>query len=1025
MPEVPKSREARLGIVMYGGVSLAIYINGVGQELFRAVKGTGIYKLLKTCLDTDIVVDIVSGTSAGGINGLFLAYALLNGKDFNCIKNLWREHGDFSRLLQDVNLDPENCKSLLNSDEYYRAHMKGAFEDLDAHPFDATGCAPSHVKEMDVFITGTSFYPDTYTTFDDAGRPIDMLEYRKIFRLKHRTGRAYAGPFTATGGQCEVLHQALAKLARVTSSFPAAFQPVRVLVAKDWVGKNPRQELPFIYAREPEVDKLLCEWGALTESAYFLDGGVLANKPFTPTIDAIFSRAANRPVDRILFYVEPDPESAGDGQFCEPTFLSSIISGTVGIGTYQSTTDDAKLVEEHNTEVIRHNAVCDEIRGKLGKPETLGTGVTIPASLAEPQRSLYLNARTIQLASRALRGALRDSETGAEPHLTSAADRERVKQLFASLKDRQPGDLDPNQMFARFDIYFRLRRLEHTVKRIYTLLFETTPPPDDPNRQLLRGLNRHIELLEIVRFWIEYAVDRAPVIWKNNVPRPWDYVWRQMMVFLETALRYNPAEDAPWLPPLDGPMETYLSTPSLDAFHKALGLRVKGALDDFKGGIPVRPPQEQFRGLLQWTDEAEAAFWQRCQNSSPLFVKFRDEYTQFVNLDAVLFPPDFLTNLHDFNEVRLMRIGPSPSLDGSGGGLGFWAVRGADDKLAGRSLAHFSGFLKRSWRSNDILWGRLDGLRHILIPLLSADRVAQLRADEPLKQKIRDNLAAAGGLEALLAEVFPNSPQASQKQLFDFFNLLLAAGGAAIDPDTLCKNLNLLIEMGQLQVLYEELGDVMRDAAKQQAQWNHYERPPKPGKKPTPGANFLSPIGYTDPSLIGLHAESEITNLMTAWKAGASTAPDPKRTPIGQYFEGSYDIASEGLKGGLPPLIAASYATQSALVANNCILGSIPKPMRDNITGNAIYSWGVRRPLRFSYALIGMWIRAPKTLAITSTFAVAAALVALLIDYFWRGDLFAWSHFSVLTVVVLLGVPLALLFLAYKVLWGLMKKTDY
>ena len=40
MPESrEKSREVRLGIVMYGGVSLAIYINGVAQEFYRAVRG--------------------------------------------------------------------------------------------------------------------------------------------------------------------------------------------------------------------------------------------------------------------------------------------------------------------------------------------------------------------------------------------------------------------------------------------------------------------------------------------------------------------------------------------------------------------------------------------------------------------------------------------------------------------------------------------------------------------------------------------------------------------------------------------------------------------------------------------------------------------------------------------------------------------------------------------------------------------------------------------------------------------------
>jgi hypothetical protein len=59
-------REFRLGLVVYGGVSLAVYMNGVCREFYNAVRGRGVYKLIKALTDSDIVVDIISGTSAGG-----------------------------------------------------------------------------------------------------------------------------------------------------------------------------------------------------------------------------------------------------------------------------------------------------------------------------------------------------------------------------------------------------------------------------------------------------------------------------------------------------------------------------------------------------------------------------------------------------------------------------------------------------------------------------------------------------------------------------------------------------------------------------------------------------------------------------------------------------------------------------------------------------------------------------------------------------------------------------------------------
>src|SRR5690242_5067669 len=108
-PNVDYTQEIRFAVVMYGGVSLAIYINGVAQELLRMVRATApdvkdgrpltddeltgserVYRdvshLVAKRFDptrerderppTRFVIDAIAGTSAGGINGVFLAKAL-------------------------------------------------------------------------------------------------------------------------------------------------------------------------------------------------------------------------------------------------------------------------------------------------------------------------------------------------------------------------------------------------------------------------------------------------------------------------------------------------------------------------------------------------------------------------------------------------------------------------------------------------------------------------------------------------------------------------------------------------------------------------------------------------------------------------------------------------------------------------------------------------------------------------------------------------------------------------------------
>ena len=59
--------EIRLALVLYGGVSLAIYENGVVRCFHDLVRKQGVFSLLLELLDADATVDVVAGTSAGGI----------------------------------------------------------------------------------------------------------------------------------------------------------------------------------------------------------------------------------------------------------------------------------------------------------------------------------------------------------------------------------------------------------------------------------------------------------------------------------------------------------------------------------------------------------------------------------------------------------------------------------------------------------------------------------------------------------------------------------------------------------------------------------------------------------------------------------------------------------------------------------------------------------------------------------------------------------------------------------------------
>ncbi|MDB5685814.1 MAG: patatin, partial [Rhizorhabdus sp.] len=93
-----REKELRLALVCYGGISLAVYMHGITKELWRLARASrafhageaaagpatseAIYRdLLKriereTGLKLRVLIDIVAGASAGGINGLFLGHAI-------------------------------------------------------------------------------------------------------------------------------------------------------------------------------------------------------------------------------------------------------------------------------------------------------------------------------------------------------------------------------------------------------------------------------------------------------------------------------------------------------------------------------------------------------------------------------------------------------------------------------------------------------------------------------------------------------------------------------------------------------------------------------------------------------------------------------------------------------------------------------------------------------------------------------------------------------------------------------------
>src|SRR3546814_5101962 len=96
-----RTKEVRLALICYGGVSLAVYMHGIFKEIWKLLQASqaahaseAVAELTDTAavyaalleevaptLRLRVLSDIIAGASAGGINGIFIAHAITPGAD--------------------------------------------------------------------------------------------------------------------------------------------------------------------------------------------------------------------------------------------------------------------------------------------------------------------------------------------------------------------------------------------------------------------------------------------------------------------------------------------------------------------------------------------------------------------------------------------------------------------------------------------------------------------------------------------------------------------------------------------------------------------------------------------------------------------------------------------------------------------------------------------------------------------------------------------------------------------------------
>jgi patatin-related protein len=298
------TQEVRLATTMTGGVSLAIWMAGVAREVnllaqasqwrrvggdfpadstlkFPAEQSLTLYRKLIDLLDVVVDVDILSGTSAGGINAALLASSRVTGSDLGGLRDIWLDLGALGDLIR--NPTDEVVPSLLYGDQHMFSELSKQIPNLEPGPFP-----PAKHPEIlgqpstTLYVTTTLINGETSQFTDSFGTRVQDVDRRGVFTF---TEKDLADKSTSS---------ALALAARSSASFPAAFEPSFVPFTEAVPGTK---DVP---QRPPMADYI-----SITKPHWVADGGLLDNQPLDVLLRRIFDRPAERPVRRVLLFVVP------------------------------------------------------------------------------------------------------------------------------------------------------------------------------------------------------------------------------------------------------------------------------------------------------------------------------------------------------------------------------------------------------------------------------------------------------------------------------------------------------------------------------------------------------------------------------------------------------------------------------------------------------------------------------------------------------------------------------------------------
>lgn len=767
-----REKELRLALVCYGGISLAVYMHGITKEIWNFARasrnfheGSGetqskvlaVYQdLLKTIstegrLHVRVIIDIIAGASAGGINGIFLAQAIETGQSLEPLTDLWLDNADVEKLLDpdarpaarftkfwaqpivwlaarhrgdavERTVSPETREEVRHKlssfvrSRWFQPPFGGkTFARLLLDAFDSMASVKrerallpfSHPLDLMVTVTDFEGYPEMLRL--NSPPEVREMEHRLTiqFRTRMRQG-TLADPAE------------LVFAARATASFPGAFPPFTVRELDKVLARMNR----YWPGRERFLARVLPKQSLAgnAETTVLIDGSVLSNAPFAPAIMALKDRPARREIDRRFVYIDPKPTTGrafafnrngngkprgkeGNGDEAPlPGFFRTIFGSLSDIPREQPIRDNLEVIEARSRTINRMRHITESMREEIEREIESTFGGTWFLDQPTPARLAAWRAKAQTRA--AINSGFAYPAYGLVK-LSSIVE-EVVAMLF-----RLGGDGSPT-MRERFreSIWSYVR--EHGLDQMREERKGGARP------EIIAFFRDHdlgfrIRRLRFMARRLTEAADTHDPAFQDSLGTMRSAIYSALAIYQESEASDSYSEV----------MIQSAEATAIDPAHalselaEARNLRAKDiAVEEMLAGALGELPKNERRAMLL-------------------------TYLGFPFYDIATLPLLQGEGLDEFDPIKVDRISPDDCNTLRSGG--------AAAMLKGIEFNSFGAFFSRTYRENDYLWGRLHGAERMIDILLSTVKEGDLPNAVELA-----HTAKLRAFEAILAEEEPH-----------------------------------------------------------------------------------------------------------------------------------------------------------------------------------------------------------------------------------------------------------------------------